>query len=80
MTELVKIISCYGPLAVANNALCADKTIEVYRKKNRKYVVKIFNGPCTKPYIRQTFSNSTEMELYVEGHSKPYPKVVKEEF
>ena len=72
-----KTIYCFGNLSVKNGDYCPDESIYLHRQKNGKCKVKIFNGPCEKPYVNRKFDNVENAENFVKSFisQKGYAKV-----
>jgi hypothetical protein len=76
--KIVKMVKCYGNLAVANNNLCADRIIIVSAQKNGKIKVEVYDGPNDKPFsVLRDFTSMDEVNSMIEEHEKNYPKVEK---
>ena len=78
MLTIQRQYDIFGALSL--QSLCSDWHIDVYTHKNGKCVVKLFSGPCQKPYETRKFTNVAYGYAWAESFAKNYPKVVVTNF
>ena len=76
MFTTIKMLNCFGYLAVESNDLCPDNTIIVDRTKNGIHRVRIWDGPCEKPFIKKRFNSIEAANSFIdEFTSRKFAKI-----